>query len=383
MYRFAPAEKPSSARYSEPALSREGEKTSDATGSLRTESLRRCPLCGEDRFEKLYAGLRDELHGTPGRWSYQRCHVCGLIFLSPRPTPHDIGKTYDCSTYGTHDSSALPNRLSRRLRSYVRRGYLDRRYGFATASGPLQRLAGYLIYMNPGEKDFVDAIAGHLAGKRDGSVLDVGCGSGENLNDLRQPGWRLVGVDPDPQAVESAVRNHGLDVSVGTLEQQGYPEASFDAVLMSHVIEHVHDPVGLLNECRRVLKPGGVLVAATPNAESVGHRIFGADWRVIEPPRHLTVFSRRTLSRAAGLAGLAPSDLRTEPRGAGSIFYLSHRLRKARASAERQGPVSSWPASVPWRLLGYLYSHVVWLMLRRLPQAGEELLMVAIREDRR
>src|SRR5258708_36641931 len=98
---------------------------------------------------------------------------------------------------------------------------------------------------------------------------------------MRRLGGDAEGVDVDPLAVENA-RARGLPVRLGDLAAQRYPADHFDAIYMSHVIEHVHDPVALLSECRRVLKVGGRLVALTPNVESWGHRRFQRAWAPLD-----------------------------------------------------------------------------------------------------
>ncbi len=113
---------------------------------------------------------------------------------------------------------------------------------------------------------------------------------------MRDLGWRVQGVDFDPDAAALA-RGKGLNVVVGTIESQGYTADSFDAVTLNHVIEHVPNPLGLLRECHRILKPGGRLFLATPNSRSLGHRIFKQSWRGLEPPRHLQVFTPSALRR--------------------------------------------------------------------------------------
>jgi 2-polyprenyl-3-methyl-5-hydroxy-6-metoxy-1,4-benzoquinol methylase len=302
-----------------------------------------------------------------------RCRRCTLIFLDPRPTREDVGKAY--SVYPTHTPVALPANLLRRLRSYVRGGYLANKFGYREGVDRLQRFAGWLAYLHPGQREYMNGSIMHLPANRRGRVLDVGCGAGDALDELRRLGWEVEGVDPDPEAVSNAVRNRSLKVRVGTLEDQSYPEDSFDAVISSHVVEHVHDPVSLLRECRRVLRPGGLLVVATPNAKSMGSSRFGPDWRVLEPPRHLTVFSPKTLAQAARAARLSILRLRTSARGADGIFIESRELRAVRTAGGSL--IKQKPASIPERLKGHAYQYGVSIALWALPDAGEELLMVA------
>ena len=135
-----------------------------------------------------------------------------------------------------------------------------------------------------------------------GNLLEVGAGSGKTLHRLNSLGWEVQGIDFDPVAVEKA-RSLGLDVAIGDVFSQGYKSDQFDAVILSHVIEHVPEPVVLLKECRRILKPGGKLMISTPNTGSMGHKLFKNNWRGLEPPRHICIFNRSNLERAARDAG--------------------------------------------------------------------------------
>lgn len=136
-----------------------------------------------------------------------------------------------------------------------------------------------------------------------GLVLEVGCGDGRYLSILRTLGWDVEGQEVDHEAAESARRVEGLIVHEGLLEELGLGAGSYDAILMSHVIEHVHDPQRLLVECHRLLKQTGQIVIITPNVASYGHLRFRRDWRALDPPRHLHLFSLGTLTTVVQRAG--------------------------------------------------------------------------------
>ena len=139
-------------------------------------------------------------------------------------------------------------------------------------------------------------------------VLDVGCGSGVVLARMKSFGWETCGVEVDLNAVNAA-RARGLDIRHGQLAEINFPENHFDAVHLSHVIEHVYDPAALLRECHRVLKPGGTFIMLTPNTAS-GHRRFKSAWLNLDPPRHLILFNRRNFRSLAEAAGfkIVPAD---------------------------------------------------------------------------
>jgi SAM-dependent methyltransferase len=144
-----------------------------------------------------------------------------------------------------------------------------------------------------------------------GRLLDVGCGDGTFLGEMSRAGWDVQGLEPDPEAAALA-RKTGVPVVETPLEDASFEAESFDAVTMSHVIEHMHDPVGALHTCRHILRPGGTLWLATPNLESRGHALFGRDWIGLDPPRHLVLFTRASLANALEQAGLGPPSFKVD-----------------------------------------------------------------------
>lgn len=293
------------------------------------------------------------------------------MFLDPRPTVEDIGKVYE--NYYTHSPKTRTISLVGRLRNFVRNGYLANQLGYTVGITRLQRIAGLLPHLHPEEREVIKYSVMYLASEQRGRVLEVGSGSGEALNELRKLGWEVEGVDFDAAAIQTSRKNYDLNVKLGTLEDQEYPSDCFDAVIMGHVIEHVHDPVALLAECRRVLKPGGRLVIATPNVRSLGHNYNKVSWLQLDPPRHLALFSCETLARAAYKAGLQDVVVKTTVRGAYGSAIDSHRIRKALPN------VTQPPGSVIEKLRGHAYQYLVAAVLRFVPGAGEELLMVAVK----
>lgn len=143
-----------------------------------------------------------------------------------------------------------------------------------------------------------------------GTILDVGCGSGEALDVARQRGWIGVGVEPVKASADRA-RSRGLDVRTCTLSDAGLPSASFDVVAAWHVLEHVLDPVAFLSELAYYVAPGGLVAVEVPNWLHRLRRVRGPDWDQLCPLEHVSHFSPYTLSRTMKRAGLHP-HVRTE-----------------------------------------------------------------------
>jgi SAM-dependent methyltransferase len=140
-------------------------------------------------------------------------------------------------------------------------------------------------------------------------VLDVGCATGALLAKLRDRGWACTGVEISP-AAGYARAERGLDVRETSLEASRFPEAAFDLVLASHLIEHLNDPAAFAREAHRVLAPGGRLLVTTPNIAGFQARLFRSRWRsaIFD---HLYLFSVHTLSALLRQAGFVPERVRT------------------------------------------------------------------------
>ncbi len=246
-----------------------------------------CPLCGT-AGNLLHAGMKDRLFNVPGTWSSRQCSNpdCSLIWLDPMPRREDIHKAY--VTYFTHQEKEHGVSKSRKKGLAVR---LLRAY---------KRLLKTLVGIGREQENH------YLMYLRDvppGRLLEIGCGSGKRLSRLAALGWQVEGQEVDEKAWASAKAKYPFQVYLGELKALSLPGDAYDSVVLNHVIEHVHDPVQLITEARRLLKTGGMLIVITPNSMSQEHRIFGTSWYSLDPPRHLHLFSPRSLSLLAKRAG--------------------------------------------------------------------------------
>lgn len=270
-----------------------------ACADIPLESLSSCYLCGSEG-SVLHPRLKDLLYGADGEWDLKICKNpdCGLVWLDPRPTEKTIGKVY--AKYYTHDLKGDKDG-GKGVFQYLVRKNIKFFYSIIKQAALIKRGRKRIDVM------YLDDI-------KPGRLLEIGCGNGDRLIKIRRLGWGVEGQEIDPVAVSTCLRKHpGLKVSLGGLRDISYPDGTFDAIIMNHVVEHLHDPASLLKECLRILKKGGVLVLATPNINSFGHRYFKSAWRGLEPPRHLYIFSVNTLKRLAEDAGFERFNIWTTP----------------------------------------------------------------------
>lgn len=208
------------------------------------EYVQHCPVCGKSKREQLYSGLTDRVFGcAPGRWDLYQCKSCRSAYLDPRPTLSTIYLAYQ--TYYTHQRPTLhaTEELSgtRRLVRSLANGY--RNYWYRSDFKPSNPLGPYIIGLLPSYRKRLDREMRFLPPLNPGGrLLDVGFGSGAFMAHAESIAWKVSGVDPDSIAVANA-RSAGLDTRQGGIEAFSERHEQFDVITMSHVIEHVHDPV--------------------------------------------------------------------------------------------------------------------------------------------
>ena len=329
-------------------------------------------LCGRSGTP-LHTELTDRLFDATGTWSMLSCTGCSLVWLHPQP--ERALELY--GRYYTHDGEggAEPASLFRRA---VNRGIPAARMGYPLAPGapPLEKWLGQLLSWVGPLREIAEHGVMWLPVSRRGRLLDVGCGSGLFLERMRGFGWQVVGVEPDAAAANATVKRLGDDTLVVThVDDPALASESFDAVTLSHVIEHVPDPVGTLRKCRDLLAPTGTLVCVTPNSRSLGARSFGASWLHWDPPRHLNVFDHASLEQAFRDAGFGVERTATPT-------STAHFVWQASTLIERRGRIPDVDLSgVSPALL--LESIGFWALEYALtligPRMGEEVLVVAKR----
>lgn len=234
----------------------------------------RCPICGDNADSSLWLTCGDRL-SEPRLKNYRivRCSGCGLGFLNPRPDAATIGNSYREEGYDPFLSLSQPRSLTERIYRLARRWTL----------GWKRRLTVRLV--QPG-----------------GAVLDVGCGTGEYLNAIKDA-YHTTGVEPDERAALWAQRNYKLTVLTGDAFHPDLPDEGYDLVTLWHSLEHTFAPVEVMRRVRGLLKPGGTALIALPNHHSLDAALYADRWVPLDAPRHLWHFAPNQIKKLASITG--------------------------------------------------------------------------------
>jgi 2-polyprenyl-3-methyl-5-hydroxy-6-metoxy-1,4-benzoquinol methylase len=303
-----------------------------ASGDIVTTEVDRCPACG-DGGRVVHREVPDRLHGIPGRWTIRCCSACGSLWLDPRPADDQLTRCYP-SAYFTHHAPDVEPAYAplHGLKGLARRHILVSVRGYEFDDGParptvLGRALAAVVPVRTRATSGLGPLLMHR--EHDRRLLDVGCGDGSYLAQMREYGWDVTGQEIDPAAAATARTRRGIDVVGEPLGALASRTPGFDVVTGSHVLEHVVDPRAFLAEAVSCLRPGGRLVMVTPNGASLGHRVFGDEWFSLDPPRHLAVYTGVGLRRiAASVPGMVDVRVSSLARSARKVYRLSKEARR-------------------------------------------------------
>jgi len=301
--------------------------------TVKTEHVETCVLC-RTSGRVLYPHVKDDLYGHEGDFGELICPTCGLIWLCPRPVREDMGEFY--GRYYTHASVADPThadgqpRFLGGLRDAIRAMIFCGYYGYTHLHSrhtlcALGKALGRLQWLRVRATNELKERIPHY--KEDGLLLDIGCGRGDFLFAMKSLGWNVLGVEIDPVA-SALAQGRGIRVHTGPFEEVDIPSESVDHITMNHVIEHVYDPIAVMDKCYRILKPGGTVVLYAPNSRSLGHKRFQRYWLPLDPPRHLYCYFTANMRMLLERCGFTRIRLWTSPRMAAGVYDASVMLQK-------------------------------------------------------
>ena len=249
-----------------------------------------CALCGERDTTRLY---------TKFNWGIERCRRCGLIYANPRAPEETIHARYSSEYFWNEYLPAVG----------APGGEYDLDYQDQRHAAMLALIRRY----SP-------------RGRR---MLEVGTGAGLFLKAAERAGWVTAGLELSSEGSAFARDRLKLDVRTERAEEMSFPAASFDVAVMFDVIEHLFDPVTVLEATRRAVAPLGIVVVSTPNYDALSRFVLGVDWAVLSPLEHVYYFTEPTL--AAMLRKSGWDSVITERRFAGWGVYETMNYRYTHA----------------------------------------------------
>ena len=213
-----------------------------------------CPLCGKTHFEEVMTCT--DHYATGEKFTIYRCKACGFLFTQHVPDESEIGRYYESPDYISHTDTRKG--LANRLYHYVR---------------------GFML----GRKA---SLIERICGTRNGSLLDIGTGTGYFSHFMQKRGWKVSAIEKSPQARAFAKEHFELMVEAPEA-LAAYGKGSFDVITLWHVMEHLQDINGTWKRLADMLKERGVLVVAVPNPVSFDAQHYREMWAAYDVPRHL------------------------------------------------------------------------------------------------
>ena len=218
-----------------------------------------CLVCRNDSFQLIY---------QKEQWQYLRCRQCGLVSLYPRPLQADLIKDYDTYLPIQAESITQWGRMMSRI--------------------------------NRKSADLIQARV-----EKKGKILDIGCGYGFFLKEMQERGWQTEGIEISAVGRAYARQTWNIRVHAEPLEALALPQNHFDVVTLFYVIEHLLEPLSLLREVRRILKPGGLILLRWPHTAPMLKVLgpFVKNYDYFHTPFHLYDFSPSTIAKLLQQAG--------------------------------------------------------------------------------
>lgn len=230
-----------------------------------------CPVCNSTSIQQILSAKDHTV--SQQQFSIWHCNDCTARFTQDVPAQNAIGAYYASDNYISH--------------SDTKKGIINSLYHMVRKRTLVSKRQ---LVINE-------------TGMKQGSILDIGCGTGAFLNTMKEGGWSITGLEPDAIARNKAAELYNIHPQES---QQLFEleKGSFNAITMWHVLEHVHELHAYIKQIESLLAPNGKLFVAVPNYTSKDAKVYGADWAAYDVPRHLYHFSPQSMENLLGQHGL-------------------------------------------------------------------------------
>jgi len=235
-----------------------------------------CGFCGSESYKTLYQAPEY----SPYRDCFiVQCNYCGLVRTNPRPNLTHLQELYVNSEYY---SKKAP------------------KFGGVKSKIKIYAMRHNLIYL------YANVIPFKIP--QNAAICDIGCGAGEWLSRMRTayPQAEIFGFETDKETAETAAMLSGADVRYGNFLNNGWPSNAFNVITFWDVLEHIPNPLQVMQEVKRLLKPHGHVIIVSPNIECIYSQIFKQFWYALLFDQHLYHYSKNTVSQLLISCSLMP-----------------------------------------------------------------------------
>ena len=222
-----------------------------------------CPACQASNIQTVFEVKDHTVSNT--LFTIMQCNHCSLRFTQNVPDQKAIIPYYKSDKYISHSNSS--------------NGIINKLYQLVRTKTLVQKRK---------------LIQKHTA-KEKGSLLDVGSGSGAFVNEMKQQGWNVTGLEPDSDARNNALALYKLSLN-DIADFKNLPANHYDAITLWHVLEHVHQLEIYIQQLKNLLKPQGRIFIAVPNYTSLDAENYNTHWAAYDVPRHLYHFSPKAMN---------------------------------------------------------------------------------------
>ena len=258
--------------------------------------LKSCPICKGNEFKEVFQA--EYFRGEKEFFRIAECEDCKLWFTNPRPSDEELGVYYESEDYVSHTDKkdTLIDKVYHAVRSFA-------------------------------VKSKVKLINSFVSEK--GKLLDFGAGTGFFLQQARKDGWKVNGVEPSAQARENAKQSHELNL-MAPEEFNWSGQGVYDCITLWHVLEHLSDLKGDFQKFTNELRPGGMLLIAVPNHESLDAKIYKQHWAALDVPLHLYHFAKDNIADLARQYNLSLEAIKNMPFDSFYVSMLSEKNAKGK-----------------------------------------------------
>lgn len=239
-----------------------------------------CPVCKSDRTSNfpIYYIFREK------RFQAKQCVVCSFVFLDPRPTDEELALLYS-DEYFMYDGADCGAHSPTDYETAARKGSVK----FPEILGWIKRF------------------------KSSGHFFEVGCGMGYFLDYARANGYTVSGVEYAALGTNVCRKKFGLHVEQGSFEAYPLVPEQHDVIFMGDVLEHLIQPLDMLQKAKKMLKTSGIVSIEVPSIfNSIVGRLAVITYRSIKtqkkmpmPPYHVNEFTPKTLRSIIERAGFS------------------------------------------------------------------------------